>query len=104
MTTNEILDSLTECQRKELEKDLEEMKDKILLEGGITSDKLGNANVNIRLDNNKLLLNVTVLFRMSPEGKLESEIANITKLDTMDEYLDSIIDARNPKDNWKTLK
>ena len=104
MTTEQILESLTESQKAELEKDLKETENQINLAGKITSEEFGEVNINFRLANDTLFLNATVLFLRGAEGKLNPKIVRLIKFNTLDEYLDSINESRNFKDEWLKLK
>ena len=104
MTTEQILQSLTPLQKNELNKNLRELEETVASNGNVTPDKLGEANVNLRLDNDSLFLNMTVIFILGPNGRLIGHIANLKKFNNTNEYLDSINNARRLKGDWKTLK
>ena len=66
MTRDQIIESLTKAQKEELDNDLEKITAKLSEDNSITADKLGEVNTNIRLDNDKILLNITIAFIQGP--------------------------------------
>ncbi|WP_421811479.1 hypothetical protein [Flagellimonas sp.] len=105
MTTTELFKELTENQKKEFSKDLEQMVNKVKAGGYLDSNKVFETNGNMRLDNDKVLLNANFFFRIDENGNVSGTVRDIKKFDSVDEYLDSIneVNDRNPND-WIKLK
>jgi len=104
MTTKQILQSLTKAQKEELDKDLQKLINKLSEDDSITHGKFGEVNANLRLDNDKLLLNMTFAAIQGPDGKLIGQIINLIKFNTVDEYLDSINKSNSLSERWKKIK
>lgn len=104
MTKTELFKQLSENQKKEFSKDLEEIIQKVKSAGYLDSNTILETNGNMRLDNDKVLLNASFLFRLDENGNVIGTVSNIKKFDSVDEYLDSINEANNRNQNdWIKL-
>lgn len=104
MNKTEILNSLTNSQRQEFEKDIKSTIDKMIETKNIFANKLHQANINLRLEN-KIFLNVTLEFTIDNEkNEISAHIKEIVKFDNINQYLESILVARQRDDNSITIK
>jgi hypothetical protein len=102
MKKTKVLESLTYSQRQEFENDIKSAIDKIIETKNIYASKLHEVNINLRLEN-KIFLNVTIEFTVDNNDKISGHIKDIVKFDDVDQYLDSIIAARQSSDGGKTI-
>ena len=90
----EILEGLTKEQRKEFEKDVQYLIERAGIEFNFDSQKVGKLTSNIRLKD-EIFLHVTVLFHCDTHGHIKGTIEELTRFNTLDEYLDSINKANS---------
>lgn len=103
MNTTELFESLTESQKLEFKKDTQDFIEKMAKSGYIYTDKLHEVNTNVRLEN-KVFLNVTFQFIATEGGIVRGIISNIHKFDDINQYLDSINEAKNRGNEWTSIK
>jgi len=84
-----ILESFTKEQREEFDTDIQYLIERAGIEYDFDSSKVAEVTTNMRLKN-EVFLNVTLLFHCDANGHVTGTIEKLVRLDTVDEYLDSI--------------
>lgn len=102
MTKTEIIASFTKDQKAEFDRDIEHLIQRVGIEYDFDSSKVAEINTNMRLQN-EIWLNVTLIFRVDDFGKVTGEILSIKRFTTVDEYLDAINIAKNPREGFKII-
>jgi hypothetical protein len=102
MSTLEVLNSLTENQRKEFEQDTKSAIDKIIQTGNLHPNKLHEVNINLRLEPD-VFLNVTLKFIAQKNNKIRGIVSDVIKFDNVDQYLDAISKSKKMGESWTNL-
>jgi hypothetical protein len=103
MNKTEFIASLTPAQKEEFNTDIENLIIRTGIEYNFDSSKVAEVNTNMRLQN-EVYLNVTLLFHVDSNGKVAGNISEIKRFNTVDEYLDSMNQAKNPPEGFKNIK
>lgn len=100
-----ILNSLTGAQKKEFEKDLQEVYTVCKTSPGFPSGSRNEANVNLNLLD-EVYLNVTFDFEDAQTDKVKGRILNIYRYQNKKEYTEAVIRENSSprKDEWLNRK
>lgn len=103
VTIKEILDSLTQAQRKEFDEDIENLVMRVGIEYDFDSQKVAEVNTNIRLKDG-IYFNVSVTFHVDEHREVRGQITGLKRYAHADEYWAAVNAAKTPPDGFKNVK